>query len=78
MISQCLGSQLLGTRKEPWGLFAMEGIFFLFRELFWLGPSDMRQMVLNQDWTVELSITYIHQQIDPASQIESKGYYLVL
>lgn len=51
---------------------------FLFRELFWLGPRDIRQMVLNQDWTVELSITYIHQQIDPASQIESKGYYLVL
>lgn len=32
----------------------------------------MRQMALNQDRTVELSITYIHQQIDPASQIENK------
>lgn len=45
---------------------------FLFRELFWLGPRDMRQMALNQDWTVELSITYIHQQIDLALQIENK------
>lgn len=52
------------------GTLCHDGNIFLFGVLLWLGSRDMGQVAMNQDWTVDLSITYTHQQMDLISQVE--------